>query len=161
MDNPLLENTPLPAFSRIRPEHVEPAIDQLLAEGRTLIATLTANADQATWENFVTPIEEEDDRLSRAWSPVSHLNAVMNTDELRAAYNACLPKLSDYASEVGQNPDLYRGYKRVSEQAGLDAAQRKMLENTLRDLHLAGVDLPADKKARYREFSQELSQLTS
>ena len=161
MDNPLLENSALPAFGRIRPEHVEPAIDQLLADGRALIAALTANADQATWETFVDPIEEEDDRLSRAWSPVSHLNSVMNTDELRAAYNACLPKLSDYASEVGQNPDLYRGYQRVSEQSGLDAAQRKMLDNTLRDLHLAGVDLPADKKARYRAISQELSQLTS
>ena len=160
-DKPSLETSPLPAFSRIRPEHVEPAIDQLLADGRALVARLAARADEATWENFVEPIEEEDDRLSRAWSPVSHLNSVMNTDELRAAYNACLPKLSDYASEVGQNPDLYRGYKRVTEQAGLDAAQRKMLQNTLRDLHLAGVDLPADKKARYRQINQEMSQLTS
>jgi len=161
MENPLLDNAPLPAFSRIRPEQVEPAIDQLLADGRSLVAELAARADQATWETFVDPIEEEDNRLSRAWSPVSHLNSVMNTDALRAAYNACLPKLSDYASEVGQNQDLYRGYKRVSEQAGLNAAQRKMLQNTLRDLHLAGVDLPADKKARYREINQELSQLTS
>ncbi|MGB5834299.1 MAG: M3 family metallopeptidase [Thiohalocapsa sp.] len=161
MDNPLLENTPLPAFSRIRPEHVEPAIDQLLADGRRLLSRLAERADQATWETFVDPIEEEDDRLSQAWSPVSHLNSVMNSDELRAAYNACLPKLSDYASEVGQNPDLYRGYKQVSKQPDLDAAQRKMLENTLRDLHLAGVDLPADKKARFREISQEISQLTS
>ncbi|MCF7992852.1 MAG: M3 family metallopeptidase [Thiohalocapsa sp.] len=161
MDNPLLENAPLPAFCRIRPEHVEPAIDQLLADGRKLIAELTAKADEATWETFVDPIEEEDDRLSRAWGPVSHLNSVMNSDELRAAYNACLPKLSDYASEVGQNPDLYRAYKRVSEQPGLNAAQRKMLENTLRDLHLAGVDLPPEKKTRYREISQELSSLTA
>lgn len=161
MDNPLLENTPLPAFSRIRPEHVEPAIDQLLADGRKLIARLAAVAGQATWENFVDPIEQEDNRLSRAWSPVSHLNSVMNSEELRAAYNACLPKLSDYASEVGQNQDLYRGYERISKQPGLNAAQSKMLQNTLRDLHLAGVDLPADKKARYREINQELSQLTS
>ena len=161
MDNPLLENTPLPAFSRIRPEHVEPAVDHLLADGRKLIAELAAKADQATWETFVDPIEEEDDRLSRAWAPVSHLNSVMNSDALRAAYNACLPKLSDYASEVAQNPDLYRGYEQVSKQPGLNAAQHKMLKNTLRDLHLAGVDLPADKKARYREINQELSQLTS
>ena len=159
--NPLLEERPLPAFSRIRAEHVEPAVDHLIDEGRRLIADLASRADQATWEGFVDPIEEEDDRLSRAWAPVSHLNSVMNSDELRAAYNACLPKLSDYASEVGQNPDLYRGYKRVSEQADLNAAQRKMLENTLRDLHLAGVDLPAGKKARFREINQELSQLTS
>ena len=161
MDNPLLENTALPAFSRIRPEHVEPAIDQLLADGRKLVDELAARADQATWANFVDPIEEEDDRLSRAWSPVSHLNSVMNSDALRAAYNACLPKLSDYATEVGQNQDLYRGYQRVAEQPDLNPAQRKMLANTLRDLHLAGVDLPPDKKARYREINQEMSRLTS
>jgi len=159
--NPLLDDNPLPSFSRIRPEHVEPAIDQLLADGRALIARMAANADEATWEGFVDPIEEEDDRLARAWSPVSHLNSVLNSEALRAAYNACLPKLSDYATEVGQNPDLYRGYKHVSEQPGLDAAQRKMLSNTLRDLHLAGVDLPPDKKARYKEISQEMSGLTS
>ncbi|MBK1704184.1 M3 family metallopeptidase [Halochromatium glycolicum] len=161
MDNPLLDAPPLPAFSRIRPEHVEPAIDRLIADGRALVAALTENADQVTWENFVEPLEAEDDRLSRAWSPVSHLNSVMNSDELRAAYNACLPKLSDYATEVGQNPDLYRAYQRVSEQSGLDPAQRKMLSNTLRDLHLAGVDLPLEKKARYRAIAQELSQLTN
>ncbi|MFE8033988.1 oligopeptidase A [Thiohalocapsa marina] len=159
--NPLLESSALPAFSRIRPEHVEPAIDQLLADGRQLVDELASQADTATWENFVERIEEEDDRLSRAWGPVSHLNSVMNTDELRAAYNACLPKLSDYATEVSQNPELYRGYKRVAEQPGLNPAQRKLLENTLRDLHLAGVDLPADKKARYREINQALSQLTN
>jgi len=160
-DNPLLTDRTLPAFSQIRPEHVEPAVDRLLADGRALVAELAAQADRATWENFVEPIEEEDDRLSRAWSPVSHLNSVMNSDELRVAYNACLPKLSDYATEVGQNADLYRGYRHVSQQPGLNAAQRKMLSNTLRDLHLAGVDLPADKKARYKEISQELTQLTS
>ena len=159
--NPLLDVTLLPQFSRIRASHVEPAIDRLLADGRALIDHLAARADEATWETFVDPIEEEDDRLARAWSPVSHLNSVMNSDELRAAYNACLPKLSDYATEVGQNPDIFRGYQRVAEQPGLDAAQHKMLSNTLRDLHLAGVDLPADKKARYREISQEMSRLTS
>jgi oligopeptidase A len=160
-DNPLLSDNPLPSFSRIRPEHVEPAIDRLLADGRALIERVTAIAPSATWETFVDPIEDEDDRLSRAWSPVSHLNSVMNSDELRAAYNACLPKLTDYATEVGQNEELYRGYRQVSEQPGLDAAQRKMLSNTLRDLHLAGVDLPADKKLRYKEISQEMARLTS
>ncbi|MFP4076255.1 MAG: oligopeptidase A, partial [Halochromatium sp.] len=94
MDNPLLEDQPQPAFSRIRPAHVEPAIDTLIADGRRLIERLTASTDEATWESFVQPIEEEDDRLARAWSPVSHLNAVMSSDALRAAYNACLPKLS-------------------------------------------------------------------
>jgi len=161
MTNPLLEDRLLPDFQRIQPEHVEPAIDQLLADGRALVAELGAQADTATWERFVARIELEDDRLSRAWSPVSHLNSVMNSEALRAAYNACLPKLSDYASEVGQNTALYRGYQKVTEQPGLDDAQRKMLANTLRDLHLAGVDLPEDKKARFRAISQRLSQLTN
>jgi len=161
MTNPLLENRTLPDFGRIRPEHIEPAIDQLLAEGRSLIAELSQQPDTATWESFVERIELEDDRLSRAWSPVSHLNSVLNSDALRAAYNACLPKLSAYASEVGQNIDLYRGYRHVAEQPGLNAAQQKMLANTLRDLHLAGVDLPEDEKARFREINQRLSQLTN
>ncbi|WP_462328714.1 M3 family metallopeptidase [Thiohalocapsa halophila] len=161
MTNPLLEDRILPDFQRIQPEHIEPAIDRLLADGRALVAELGAAADTATWESFVERIELEDDRLSRAWSPVSHLSSVMSSDELRAAYNACLPKLSDYASEVGQNTDLYRGYQRVAEQPGLSDAQRKMLADILRDLHLAGVDLPEDKKVRFREISQRLSQLTN
>ncbi len=161
MTNPLLEDRTLPDFQRIQPEHIEPAIDALIASGRALVAKLSTQADTATWEGFVERIELEDDRLSRAWSPVSHLSSVMSSDPLRAAYNACLPKLSDYASEVGQNTDLHRAYQRVAEQPDLNGAQRKMLANTLRDLHLAGVDLPAEQKARFREISQRLSQLTN
>lgn len=161
MDNPLLEDQPQPAFSRIRPAHVEPAIDTLIADGRRLIERLTASTDEATWESFVQPIEEEDDRLARAWSPVSHLNAVMSSDALRAAYNACLPKLSEYGTEVGHNESLYRGYKQVHDTDALDSAQRKMLANALRDMHLAGVDLPPDAKARFKEINTELSRLAS
>lgn len=161
MDNPLLKDLPHPPFSRIRPEHVEPAIDTLLADGRRLIERLTATADDATWESFVQPLEEEDDRLARAWSPVSHLNAVMSSDALRAAYNACLPKLSEYGTEVGHNESLYRGYEKVHDTDALDSAQRKMLANALRDMRLAGVDLPPDAKARFKEINTELSHLTS
>lgn len=161
MDNPLLEDQPYPAFSRIRPEHVEPAIDTLIADGRRLIERLTATTADATWESFVQPIEEEDDRLARAWSPVSHLNAVMSSDALRSAYNACLPKLSEYGTEVGHNESLYRGYKQVHDTDALDSAQRKMLANALRDMHLAGVDLPPDAKARFKEINTELSRLAS
>ena len=159
MQNPLLTQNELPAFSSIAPEHVEPAIDALLEEGRALIKRMEAVAGTASWEGFVEVIEDFDDRLSRAWSPASHLNSVMNSDELRAAYNACLPKLSAYATEIGHNATLFQGYKHVCEQQGLDAAQRKMLVNTLRDLHLAGVDLDADKKARFAEIAQEMSAL--
>jgi oligopeptidase A len=161
-ENPLLNLDGLPPFSQIRPEHVEPAIDFLLADNRQRIEALLDGLDTPTWDTLVAPIEDWEDRLSRAWSPVGHLNAVMNNEALRSAYNACLPKLSDYATEMGQNERLYRAYKAVAESGeALDEGQRKVLENALRDFHLSGVDLPADKKARFKAISQELSQLTS
>lgn len=161
MQNPLLNDHPHPAFNAIRPEHVEPAIDALIDDGRRLVETLTAEPGPASWESLVQQLEEEDDRLARAWSPVSHLNAVASSDELRAAYNACLPKLSEYATEVGHNESLYRGYRQVFEADDLDPAQRKMLSNALRDMHLAGVDLPPESKARFKAINRELSQLSA
>ena len=162
MNNPLLEDKLLPAFSRIDPEHVEPAIDKLLADNRKAIAELLERTEQPTWKNLVEPIELMEDRLSRAWSPVQHMNSVVNSDALRAAYNACLPKLSDYATEMGQNEKLYQAYKAVAEHdPALDAVQRRVLENALRDFHLAGVDLPPEKKQRFKEISQQMSSLTS
>ena len=161
-DNPLLEEFTLPPFSRIRPEHVVPAVDTLLQQNRDEIHRLLETVDKPDWKNFVEPIERLDDRLNRAWSPVSHMNSVVNSDELREAYNACLPKLSAYATEMGQNADLYRAYKAVQESdSSLDAAQKKMLENILRDFHLSGVDLPPAQKQRYKEISERLSTLTS
>ena len=161
MSNPLLDQAGLPAFNLIRPEHVEPAVDARLAECREAIERLTREVEVPTWENFVEPLDEVDDRLNRTWSPVGHLNGVLNSEALRAAYNACLPKLSEYGTEVGQNEALFRAYRAVAAQEHLDAAQRKLLENALRDFHLSGVDLPPEKKARYKAISQELSQLTS
>ncbi|WP_295401497.1 oligopeptidase A [uncultured Thiocystis sp.] len=161
MSNPLIDQPGLPAFSHIRPEHVEPAVDARLAACREQIARLTREVAVPTWENFVEPLDEADDLLNRTWSPVGHLNGVLNSDELRAAYNACLPKLSDYGTEVGQNEDLFKAYQAVAAQEHLDPAQRKLLDNALRDFHLSGVDLPTDKKARYKAISQEMSQLTS
>ena len=159
--NPLLDSTGLPSFSRIQPEHVEPAIDACIAACRAEVDRLTGEVPVPTWENFVEPLEEIDDALNRAWSPVGHLNGVMNSDDLRAAYNACLPKLSDLGTEVGQNEALFRGYQAVASLEHLDPTQRKLLDNALRDFHLSGVDLPADKKDRYKAISQELSQLTA
>jgi len=153
--------TGLPPFSHIVPEQVEPAVDHALAACRARIEALTGSTEPPTWESFVEPLEEVDDRLNRIWSPVSHLNAVMNSDELRAVYNACQPKLSEYGTEVGQNRALFEGFRAVSSQEHLDASQRKLLENALRDFHLSGVDLPEEKKARYKEINQELAELTS
>ena len=135
MYNPLLEQTGLPAFSQIKPEHVEPAIDQLLADNRRRIADLLDDVEAPSWDNLVEPIEEHEDRLERAWSPVSHLNAVLNSDALRAAYNACLPKLTEYATELGQHTALCNAYHQVAQQPDqLDQAQRKLLEKILKKL---------------------------
>lgn len=162
--NPLIHLTDLPPFSEIRPEHVVPAIEQILAENRLAIEQLLNSNSVFSWDNLVVPLEDMEDRLSRAWSPVSHMNAVVNNDDLREAYNACLPKLSEYATELGQNQALYAAYKSLTENGdyeNLNVAQRKAIDNALRDFRLSGVDLPNDDKARYMEIQQELSRLTS
>ncbi len=159
-DNPLLSRAPLPAFRRIRPEQVEPAIDHLLARNRSQLKAL-GQIEAPTWENFVEPLEEIAEDLERTWSPVNHLNAVQNSEALRAAYNACLPKLSDYATELGQDRALFAGYRALAEQPDLDATQRQLVQHALRDFRLSGVDLPEAQRDRYRALSAALSQQTA
>ncbi|HHJ80638.1 MAG TPA: oligopeptidase A [Candidatus Tenderia electrophaga] len=164
MTNPLLEMTGLPAFSKIKPEHVEPAIDTLLAESRQVVEDLLAATTEYSWDNLVQPLEEMEERLGRVWSPVSHMNSVVNSDELREVYNACLPKLSDYATEMGQHEGLYQAFKQIAEStdyAALDTAQKKIIDNAMRDFRLSGIDLPKDKQDRYKEIMQTQSALTS
>lgn len=164
MTNPLLSDAPLPLFSEIRSEHVEPAIDQLLAEARAVVERQLKATGRYTWKNLIEPIEAIEDKLNKAWSPVSHMNSVVNSDELRAAYNACLPKLSEYATEMGQNEDLFKAYRAIAESdeySSLDTAQKKIIRNALRDFRLSGIDLDAEKKRRFKEISQELSSLAS
>lgn len=164
MTNPLLNIEDLPPFSAIKPEHVEPAIDQILAENRKAIAQLLASNEPRTWDNLVAPMEDLEDRLSRAWSPISHMNSVVNSDDLRDAYNACLPRLSQYATELGQNRQLYEAINSIAngpESEKLNTAQRKALNNALRDFRLSGVDLADDQKTRFMEIQQELATLTA
>ena len=165
MNNPLLSNnTILPLFSKIKPEHIEPAITQLLEEARTVVKKHLQATTEYTWGNLIEPLENAEDKLNKAWSPVSHMNAVVNTDELRLAYNACLPKLSDYSTEMGQNEQLFNAYKVIADSnefATLDSAQKKIIQNALRDFRLSGVDLDNEKKQRYKTISQELSRLAS
>jgi oligopeptidase A len=164
MNNPLLANSKLPMFSQIKPEHVVPAIDQLLAEARSSVEQHLQTTQNYTWENLIAPLEDVDDKLSKAWSPVSHMNSVVNSDELRDAYNACLPKLSAYSTEMGQNEALFKAYRFIAESdefATLDIAQQKIIRNALRDFKLSGIDLDNEKKQRYKEISQELSALAS
>jgi oligopeptidase A len=158
MNNPLLTDQPLPAFGAIEARHVEPAIRQLLDENRAEIAGLLATgADR--WDTLVVPLERMHHRLAKAWSPVGHLNGVMNGDELRAAYNACLPLLTAYHTELGQNAELCAAYQAVAghEGAALDAEQRKVVENALRDFRLAGVSLPPERKQRFGEVMERLA----
>jgi oligopeptidase A len=160
VNNPLLDIDSLPAFDRITAAHARPALEQVLAENRSRLAQLTAQP-APTFASLVIPVEELSYRLSRVWSPIGHLNAVANSTEMRAAYNECVPLLTEYASELGQNAALQSAYARVLENEGaaLDAEQRKVVENALRDFRLAGVDLPPEKQTRYREVAQRLAQL--
>jgi oligopeptidase A len=158
--NPLLDFSALPRFSQIKPEHVIPAIDQLLAENKALVDALAAAADAPTWSIFVQPMEDANERLSRAWGPVSHLNSVMNSAELREAYNACLPKITQYYAEMSQNLALFAKFKALKVSVGyvlLNPAQKKIIDNELRGFRLGGAELPEDQKPRFLEIQEALA----
>jgi oligopeptidase A len=170
-DNPLLQATTanaLPSFSRIKAEHALPAMEQLLNNNRQRINQLLKDINSGTtpvsWQALVTPMEAWDDELSQAWSPVSHMNSVVSSDERRDAYNACLPLLSAYSTEMGQNQDLYKAYKKLAaseEFKTLNTEQKTSIEHALRDFRLAGIALEGEKKSRYGELKQRMSELTS
>ena len=163
--NPLLQDFDLPPYSQIKPEHVEPAVSLILEESRKAIAELLQTQQSApSWNGLVLALDELGARLGRAWSPVSHLNAVRNSAELRQAYEACLPKLSEYWTEMGQNKPLFEAYEALAnspEAAGFDVAQKTILEHALRDFRLSGIDLPPAEQKRYGEIQMRLSELTS
>ena len=163
--NPLLQDFDLPPYSQIKPEHVEPAIDSILADSRVAIAELLKTQQASpSWDGLVLALDELNARLGRAWGPVSHLNAVCNNAELRAAYEACLPKLSEYWTEMGQNKPLFEAYDALAKSpaaAGFDVAQQTILDHALRDFRLSGIDLPAEQQKRYGEIQMKLSELAS
>ena len=160
MENPLLAHASLPAFANIRPEHVEPAMREVLAASRARIDQLAA-VDQPTFAGVVEPLEELQHRISRVWSPVSHLNAVLNSESLRASYNACLPLLSAYQTDLSQSEPLYRAYEGISKREGpaLGPVERRVVEHALRDFRLAGVGLDEERKRRFKAVMLELTQL--
>lgn len=165
LDNPLLDFGGLPRFGQIEVKHVIPAIDYLLSENRRKLTDLLSDSKKKyTWANLLQPMQEMDDRLSRAWSPVSHLNSVKNSEELRAAHEHCLPLLSAYHTELGQNCELFAAIKSIAdsdEYQSLNVAQKKIIQIHLRDFHLSGIDLDEDKKKRYKAIRQQLSRLKS
>ncbi len=163
-DNPLLQDFDLPSYSAIRPEHIEPAIDTILADSRAAIEQLLSTAPQPTWDSLVLPMDELGARLGEAWSPVSHLNAVCNSPELRTAYEACLPKLSEFWTEQGQNRALFDAYQALANSPAAEQfsiAQKTILEDELRDFRLSGIDLEPAKQKRYGEIQMRLSDLSS
>ncbi len=158
MDNPLLHDATLPAFHVIRPEHIEPAIRQVLEENRRGLQELLDSGAEG-WDGIVVPIERMQHRLARTWSPVGHLNGVANGDELRAAYTTCLPLLTAYHTEIAQNAALCAAYQRIkdTQYPDLKPEQRKLVDNALRDFRLSGVALAPDRKQRFRELMERLS----
>ncbi|MBI4938913.1 MAG: M3 family metallopeptidase [Nitrosomonadales bacterium] len=162
--NPLLDFSGLPRFPEIRTEHVTPAVEQLLEENRALVARLLADASAPAWDNFMQPLTDANERLTRAWGQVGHLNAVMNSEALREVYNASLPRVTQYYAELGQNLELFNKVKAIrngAEFAGLSEARQKIIENELRDFRLGGAELPEAQKARFLAIQEEHSTLCS
>ncbi len=164
MSNPLLHFAGLPKFDKIKPEHVSPALDLLLSEGKQIIEALASSKETPTWENFALKLEDLDEKISRTWSQVGHMNAVVNSPELREAYNDNLAKLTDFYSDLAQDERLYAKYRAIKngvDFAKLNSAQQKIINNEVRDFKLGGAELPADKKARFKAINEELSKLAA
>lgn len=162
--NPLLMESQFPKFELFHVKHIEPAVSQLLADNRKVIDELVAETTQPTWQNFVEPLEVIDNRFEKVWGPVGHLDAVMNSDEWHQAYTNCLEQVTQYYTETGQNEGLFRKFKALSESAEYKTyslAQKKVIENALRNFHLSGIALPKDKQAIYKDLKQRLSQNSS
>ncbi len=163
-NNPLLDFSGLPRFAAIRPEHITPAVNALLAENRALVATLTTPQTPATWDAFVAPLDDAGERLSRAWGAVGHLHGVLDSPELRDAYNANQPKIVQYYTELGQNLALFDKYKALRASTGfadLSSAQQKIIDNEIRDFRLSGAELPTEQKARFAALMEELAALST
>jgi len=161
--NPLLDFSGLPRFEAIRPEHVAPALDVLLAAAEAAVSA-AEQVQPVTWQTFVAPLDDATERLWRAWGLVGHLQGVVNTPELREAYNSNLPRVTRFASALGQNLALYRQYQTLAdspEAAGFDESQRKVLDNTLRDFRLGGAELAPEAQQRFAAIKEELSALSA
>ncbi len=163
LNNPLLEPAELPAFSKIEPGMIKPAIETLIERNREEISRLTTDTEK-NWDGLIKPLELMNDRLDKAWSPVRHLNSVKSNPELRDAYNACLPLLSEYATEISQNHDLYEGYRAIADSADFEdfsAARKKTVTDALLHFRLGGVELEGEARSRYQQLQKELSELQS
>ena len=163
-NNPLLDFSDLPRFDLIQPEHVKPAIESLLADGRALIERLTADTTPATWADFAGALSDGLEPFGRAWGIVGHLHSVNDIPVWREAYNEMLPEVSGFYAELGQNLKLFDKYKALRKSgpfSALTVEQRKIVDNEVRDFRLSGAELPEDQKPRFQAIMEELSQLSA
>ena len=164
MNNPLLERKLLPLFSQIKPQHISPAIDLIIEENRKKIIFIENISEELSWENFVEPLQQCDEKLSRAWSQVGHLNAVVNSQDLRDEYNKSLLKITNFYSEISQNEIIYKKFKALKNSSiykSFSDAKKKVIDDELLGFELGGVDLPTEKKKEFTIIKEELSSLTS
>ena len=162
--NPLLDFSGLPRFAEFKPELVTPAIDHLLAENRALIAEVAARTEPPTWDNFMQPLEDANERLARAWGQVGHMNAVMNSPELREVYNANLTRITEYYTELSQHEGLFAKVRELAASPGfaqLSRARKTIIEHELRDFRLGGAELPPQDKVRFKALREKLAAATS
>src|SRR5437899_7937792 len=151
MNNPLLDFADLPLFDQIRPEHVAPAVDTLLAAAEVALQTVTEADFPADWMAISRILDVASERFSRAWGAVGHLNAVADTPELRAAYNEALPRVTDFWTRLGSDERLYAKYKAI-DPAKLNAEQRQAHKNAIRNFVLSGAELQGEAKQRFAQI---------
>lgn len=163
MTNPLLSYENLPPFSQIKPEHILPALEKVVEEYRQVVEQISV-IENPIWENFFMPLTWVSDKLHKVWSPVSHLNSVQNSEELREAYHSCLPLLAEHSTWVGQHQGLYQGFLKLKNSADFDnfsPAQKKAIEKNLREFELSGIALPKEQQQRFGEIAERLSELSA
>ena len=164
MNNPVLNRQSLPLFDQIKPDHISPAIESILKEANTLIESLKKKSATASWENFVEPIEIISEKISRAWGQIEHLNAVVNSDNLRKAYNDNLIKLTEFYTNLSQDESLYKKYQSLKDGEAfksLTSSQKRIIDNVLREFKLGGAELNETDKKRFKAIQEKLAKLST
>jgi oligopeptidase A len=164
MNNPVLNRQSLPLFDQIKPDHISPAIESILKEANTLIESLKKKSATASWENFVEPIEIISEKISRAWGQIEHLNAVVNSDNLRKAYNDNLIKLTEFYTNLSQDESLYNKYQSLKDSEAfksLTSSQKRIIDNVLREFKLGGAELNETDKKRFKAIQEKLAKLST
>ena len=164
MFNPVLYREGLPLFDQIKPDHISPAIESILKEANTLIHSLREMSIPPSWDNFVEPIEMISEKISRAWGQIEHLNAVVNSENLRKAYNDNLIKLTEFYTNLSQDESLYKKYQSLKNSEtfnSLTSSQKRVIDNVLREFKLGGAELNEGEKKRFKVIQEKLAKLST